>query len=152
MLTDRRRLLKLILIAAFCPAEVLLSAQEPATEPSKELASIDKFAFGGVGFAGVMSKGEKAYRQLAALPQEQALAAFENLLRSGNAQAKCYALAGIRSLNAVRFEQIYSEIMESQEKVKIMSGCIISAEPLAVIARRIKRGDYQRFTSSRRSF
>jgi hypothetical protein len=145
-------LLKLILIAAFCPAEALLSEQEPATEASKELDSIDKFAFGGVGFAGVTSKGEKAYRQLAALPEEQALAAFEELFRSGNAQAKCYALAGIRGLNAGRFEQIYSEMTESQDMVAIMRGCIISHEPLAVIARRIKRGDYERFASSRRSF
>ena len=57
------------------------------------LAKVDLFAFGGVGFAGVISSGEKDYRLLLSSSAE---ADFEKLLASGNPQAKCYALVGIR--------------------------------------------------------
>ena len=52
----------------------------------EQLLSVRCFAFGGVGFAGVTSEGERAYRAIAG--GTNALALFSAVLTNGNAPAK----------------------------------------------------------------
>src|SRR6266545_1138369 len=68
----------------------------------EQLLSVRRFAFGGVGYAGVTSEGETAYRAIAA--GTNALALFSAALTNGNAQAKLYALCGLRQFAPRTFE------------------------------------------------
>ena len=106
--------MKLWLITA-----LLFSAFPQATQPVdatfERLAKVELFAFGGVGYAGVMSPGEKDYRAI--LARSSAMADLERLYSSGNLQAKCYALVGIRKLNPQRFKELAESLRSSKEQV-----------------------------------
>ena len=125
-------------------AIVLLSGMAQAADSVDatldHLAKIEYFAFGGVGYAGVTSPGEKDYRII--LARQSALADFEKLYSVGNIQAKCYALVGMRTLNPKRFEELVSTLRSSKEKVETMAGCIQSSEPLRDVLKRIEADEY----------
>ena len=133
--------MKLWLITA-----LLFSAVPQATQSVdpvyEHLAKVGIFAFGGVGFAGVTSSGEKDYRAILARPS--AMGDFERIYSSGNLQAKCYALVGIRKLNAKRFKELVQPLRSSKEQVATMHGCVIDGELLGAIIRQIETGKYSR--------
>ena len=104
------------------------------------LAKVDRFAFGGTGFAGVTSKGETDYRLILSRPSAEA--DFEKLFAVGNPQGKSYALVGIRALDPSRFKKVSGPLRDSTEEVVTQSGCIIYHESLGVVLRRITAGDY----------
>jgi hypothetical protein len=106
----------------------------------ERLGKVDRFAFGGVGFAGVMSSGEKDYRVILSRPS--ALLDFEKLFSAGNAQGKSYALMGIRTLDPARFRQISRLLRDSTEEVVTQSGCIVYHESLGTVLKRIDAGAY----------
>ena len=104
------------------------------------LARVDRFAFGGTGYAGVISMGEKDYRAILSRPSAEA--DFEKLLAIGNPQAKSYALVGIRALDPTRFKQISRPLRDSTEEIVTQSGCIVYHESLGVVLKRIDAGNY----------
>lgn len=104
------------------------------------LAKVEYFAFGGIGYAGQISQGQKDYELI--LSRRSALADFEQLYAAGDPQAKAYALVGIRRINAERFKQLAQPLRDSQEKVVTMGGCIISVETFASVIRNIESGDF----------
>jgi hypothetical protein len=109
----------------------------------KRLASVETFAFGGVGYAGKTSKGEIDLKFVLSQPAPAALAAFEKLYADGNPQARCYALCGIRKLRPSRFKELLGAAAASADPVQVMSGCIISHELLRKVAEEIDRGQFQ---------
>ena len=120
------------------------SAETPDDPVFRRLASVDVFAFGGVGFAAETSQGERDYKLL--LARASALTDFERLFTVGNIQAKCYALVAIRELNRRRFAELSPVLRDSQAVVMTMSGCIGGREPLSTVIARIESGDYPRRT------
>lgn len=104
------------------------------------LAKVDRFAFGGTGYAGVISSGEKDYRVILSRPS--ALLDFEKLFAMGNSQGKSYALMGIRALDPSRFKQISRPLRGSTEEVVTQSGCIVYHESLGAVLKRIDAGAY----------
>ena len=106
------------------------------------LAKVDLFAFGGVGFAGVISPGEKDYKLVLSSPSAET--DFERLLASGNPQAKCYALVGIRQLNPEKFKTLSAPLHSSKEQVSTMRGCILSHQTMAALIERIEAGSYSK--------
>jgi hypothetical protein len=104
------------------------------------LAKIDRFAFGGTGYAGVISSGGKDYRVILSRPS--ALLDFEKLFVVGNPQGKSYALMGIRTLDPGRFKQISRPLRGSTEEVVTQSGCIVYHESLGTVLQRIDAGAY----------
>ena len=106
-------------------------AGEPVDATFERLAKVDRFSFGGIGYAGVTSQGEKDYDLILARPS--ALADFEKLLSVGNPQAKSYALFGLRSLNPDRFKELSRTLHESKIEVVTQSGCIEGKEPLGSV-------------------
>lgn len=117
------------------------SAESSSTVVDR-LAKVDLFAFGGVGFTGLTSPGEKDYKLL--LSSLSAEADFEKLFTSGNLQAKCYALVGIHQLNPERFKTLCASLHSSQEKVSTMQGCIMSHQTMAALVERIGAGYYSK--------
>jgi hypothetical protein len=106
----------------------------------EHLTKVRLFAFGGVGYSGVTSLGEKDYKALLSRPS--AMADFEKLYSSGNLMAKCYALVGIRRLSPQRFRTLAQPLRNSKEEVATMHGCLMSHEPLGAIINQIESGRY----------
>ena len=98
------------------------------------------FAFGHVGFSGLISQGEKDYQTV--LTRPTAAPDFEYLLRTGNPQAKAYALVGLHSLNPGQFKRLLSGTTLKDQPVEIQSGCIVSREQLLSIEKNLAAGEY----------
>lgn len=107
------------------------------------LSTVERFAFGGVGFAGVISKGETDFRLVLAQPKPIALSTFERLYAVGNPQGKSYALAGLKKLAPQRFTELVAALGKSTEEVEVMRGCIVSHEPLPDVAKQIGQGEFR---------
>ena len=133
---------RIILIACLFLPVIPACAQQPVDDSIQRLAQVGTFAFGGVGIAGITSQGEKDFRVIMAQPPDRALALLEQLFKTGNLQAKCYALAGISVLNPTIFKEIYHSVVTSNDRVTTMQGCIIWHAALKNVAREIDEGKY----------
>lgn len=114
--------------------------QQPTTIPVDTLTRVHLFAFGGVGFSGRTSEGEKAYRALAALPN--ALEYFLSVYTHGTPEACCYALVAIRRLDATKFQELLTSIRQSTVAVNEANGCILFTEKLGVVAGKVASGSF----------
>jgi len=103
------------------------------------LAKVDRFAFGGTGYAGTISEGEKDYKEILSRPA--ALKDFERLYAVGNLQAKCYALVGIRTLKPKEFEKLSGPLRGETIEVITQRGCMVMHEPLGKIVKEIAAGE-----------
>jgi hypothetical protein len=119
-----------------------------AETASQTLIHARLFAFGGIGFAGATSEGEKAFRVVMAEPHDAALQAMEEVFAKGGAVAKSYALVAIRALEPARFDALYQTVKHSQEKVPTMQGCIGRDVTLEDMTRDIRSGAYNRSTKT----
>jgi hypothetical protein len=143
MKTRRRAIVAL----SFClAATVVLSAAPPQVDPAlARLAKVQIFAFGGIGFTGATSEGEKDFAAIAARPSAEA--EFEKLLTIGTPEAKCYALTGILKLNPARFAALsLSPVVEhsSATQVTTMQGCLMFHHALRDVVESIRAGIYSR--------
>jgi len=117
------------------------------SDPLKELASIHDFAFGGIGAAGIISKGEVAFRQV--LQRSTAEKDFVDLLATGNAQARCYALVALHGLNPGLYAERVRQFEGDRSKVTTIGGCIISEQPMSSVVINIGRGRYDSYLKAK---
>jgi hypothetical protein len=133
-----------ILIALLlCAGKV--SANDSSDPLLDHFARISVFAFGPVGYAGVISQGERDFRRIRSRPS--ARGDFENLLAVGNRQAKAYALVGLRELDPKSFKKLASSLGRSTEDVVGETGCIGSHQPLRSVIKRITADEFQIYAS-----
>jgi hypothetical protein len=125
----------LILLVLFSISPVL--ADDTVGAAVNRLSTVGQFAFGGVGCAGVTSKGETDFKFVLTQPKATALNAFERLYAIGNPQGKSYALSGLKKLAPERFAELAATLAKSTEEVEVMRGCIVSHEPLPEVAKQI---------------
>jgi len=130
-----------LIISALLFSVLSLRAEESTNSVLNRLSKVQEFAFGGIGYAGATSDGEKDYCEI--LQRSSALKDFEQLLKTGNPQAQCYALTGIHALNPKGFGKISAPYLKNQTSVSTMEGCCIGKEPMATIVKRIKDGFYK---------
>jgi len=114
----------------------------PSDSTFERLAKVERFAFGGIGYAGVISQGEKDYKVILSRPS--AMMDFERLLSVGNPQAKGYALVGIRALDLSRFKELSHSLRDSKEELSTERGCIVSHESLRTVLNPIEAGEYSK--------
>jgi hypothetical protein len=133
------RLVALFLL--FCGTAA--SADKHIEAAVKRLGSVGTFAFGGVGYAGVTSKGEIDFKFVLSQPPPVALAAFEKLYADANPQGKSYALSGMKKLNPNRFKELLATLGASTDEVEVMRGCVISHESLREVAKQIDGGKFR---------
>jgi len=131
----------LILLVLFSTSPVLANANVDAAV--NRLSTVERFAFGGVGYAGVTSKGEIDFKFVLAQPKPTALDAFERLYAIGNSQGKSYALSGLKKLAPERFAELVATLAMSAEEVEVMRGCIVSHKPLFEVAKQIGQGKFR---------
>ena len=127
----------LITMLLFVPVP---QSAHPPDAVIERLAKVGVFAFGPVGYVGIISPGEKDYRTV--FNRSAALEDFEKLYSAGNVQAKCYALAAIHRLDPTRFKELVQPLRNSKETVTTMSGCIMSHEALGDIIKQIESGRF----------
>ena len=122
--------LLLLIVSAATAAEGV--RDQARTE--EQLRSVPFFAFGAIGFAGLPAPGEVALREL--LTHDDATMRLETLLESGSAEAKCYALVGLRALDPAKFEQYAARFRASPPaRVLTMSACFVATKSgLAILA------------------
>ena len=146
-MTHSRRALPGLPTWCFILMALCAAAAETQNDPAFDrLAHADMFAFGGVGFAGTISQGEKDLRLIMARPS--ALADFERLFAVGNIQAKAYALVAIHHLDHAKFAELAAPLRESKTPVQTIHGCIVSHESISSLIARIEAGDYSRSPTS----
>ena len=134
------RSLKLWIITILLLTTGIAVGQEPFSSIFDRLAKVERFAIGGVGYAGVISQGEKDFR---AILSRSSITDFEKLYRTGNIQAKVYALVGLRILSPDRYNEFATALRTSKEMVETMTGCIEGKEPLAEVIKRVDAGEYR---------
>jgi hypothetical protein len=131
----------LILLVLFSISPVL--AEDTVDAAVNRLSTVQRFAFGGVGYAGVTSKGEADFKFVLAQSKPTALNAFERLYAISNPQGKSYALSGLKKLALERFAELVATLAKSTEEVDVMRGCIVSHEPLPAVAKQIDQGKFR---------
>jgi hypothetical protein len=121
---------------------VAAPAEDSVDAAVSRLSTVERFAFGGTGYAGVTSKGELDFKVVLSQPRPAALTAFERLFATGNPQGKSYALSGVKKLNPEKFKELLASASASTEQVEVMRGCIVSHESLREVAKQIDRGEF----------
>ncbi len=114
-------------------------AVEPQPAPEVEVGRnvrIRTFAFGGVGYAGVTSEGEKYFFTVLTSAGAKG---FAELFERGDAQAKAYALTGLRWLSDTRYERLRDAFVAAGGNVQMAQGCLFGEFEASEIAARIDR-------------
>ncbi len=121
------------------PANVKPTPEE-VRKASESLVVTRLFAFGGVGEAGTVSPGEKAFRTVVA--SAKAVSLFRTTLARGTPEAKLYALCGLRRLDPRSFKAASKDLVTANPKVTTMTGCIVWHEQAATLVKKLAEGRY----------
>jgi hypothetical protein len=89
----------LLFVMSFHPSSTLLGA---GPDPCSQLANAKSFAFFATVTTGTVVSGTKAFSQV--LHRPSPVVCFEQLITTGNSQAKMYAMLGLRQLDRTRFD------------------------------------------------
>ena len=133
----------LFLAGLLSQPDTMAAAQQVADADVGQLASVTLFAFGGIGFAGVRSAGEKEYGVI--MSRASRLELLEKVLEIGTPEAKSYALVGIHNLDSARFKVLAAELRLSKSVVHTARGCILGRSTLGAVIQEIDGGAYSRY-------
>jgi hypothetical protein len=104
------------------------------------LASVEFFSLGPAGPEGDASSWEIQFRRV--LEGADAQTGFLRLLESGTSAAKCYALIGLKCLDAKLFEEQAKRYLEDRTVVEVAVACMAHSSTVAQMVQRIGDGDY----------
>src|SRR5436189_6069720 len=105
-----------------------------------DVQDADKFAFGGIGVAGTMSKGESALRAI--LDQPDAATQLERMLPHATDAGRLYILVGLRMRDRSAYKRAFDSYSQHDSTVETVHGCMISRESFQALMREIDRGDF----------
>lgn len=123
-------------------AAALTGSADEIAPVVKRLADVDLFAFGGVGFANVISQGEQDFEAILAHPSSES--DFAKVFAAGTPEAKCYALVGLQRTNLAKFQQLSASLRSSKKQVSTMRGCIMSHSSLGEVVKQIEAGSFSK--------
>ena len=83
---------------------LILTLSVVSAEEKENAPRITEFAFGGTGFGGETSEGEKLFRKL--YSSENPIKEFQALYKKGNNEEQMYALVAFFYLDHKRFKEI----------------------------------------------
>lgn len=129
------RLISLKVIAA-----VVLSFCAVLLARGSDVQDADKFAFGGIGVAGTMSKGESALRTILDAPD--AVTQLEKMLPHATDAGRLYILVGLRLRDRSAYKRAFDSYSKHDSTVETVHGCMISRESFQSVMREIDRGDF----------
>ena len=140
--TSMKRLTAILMIVFAVSCSAFALADDTLDAAVQRLSKVGMFAFGGTGFAGVISKGELDFKIVLARPEPEALAAFEKIYATGDLAGKAYALVGLKKLSPDRFKELLPAAETSTDWVFTIRGCIVTRRLFADVAREIDRSTY----------
>ena len=108
-----------------------------------DVEDADKFAIGGIGVAGTMSKGESALRTV--LEKPDAVAQLEKMLLHATDAGRLYILVGLRVRDRSAYKRAFDSYAKHDTTVETVHGCMISRESFQSVMREIDRGDFDSF-------
>jgi hypothetical protein len=109
-------------------------------QPYRILKGAERFSIGGVGYAGSLSREERAFRVV--WHRSSASDDFRRLISEATIAGRLYALLGLRHLDAPSFQAELRRYLRSDAAVETWSGCLVHRQPAAEVAADIERGDY----------
>lgn len=110
-------------IALLVVALTARAEDDVKADPVTQLSKIEVYAFGGIGFAGTISQGEKLYQAI--LKRPTATADFVKIAEKGTPEAKMYALHALARLSFDQYRKLKKSAKRDQ-KVTTMQGCLLS--------------------------
>src|SRR5207247_9468016 len=127
----RRVALKVIAATVLSLCAVLLAR-------GSDVQDADKFALGGIGVAGTISKGESALRTILAAPD--AVTQLEKMLPHATDAGRLYILLGLRMRDRSAYKRAFESYAKHESIVETVHGCMISRESFQALLREIDRG------------
>ena len=106
---------------------------------ARDLAAAKSFAFGGVGFAGLMSEGERNLR--AVLERPDASQQLQAALAQATPAGTLYILVGLRRCDRAAYQKVFDSVARPNDNVEVVRGCMITKEPFRRVLHRFKRVD-----------
>jgi hypothetical protein len=100
----------------------------------------DKFAFGGIGAAGIMSDGERALRAI--LGEPDAVAQLERMLPHATDAGRLYILVGLHVRDQPAYKRAFHSCSQHDGTVETVHGCMIGRESFQALLRKIDRGEF----------
>ena len=107
---------------------------------ASDVQDADKFAFGGIGAAGIISKGESALRTI--LDQPDAATQLEKMLPHATDAGRLYILVGLRMRDRSAYKRAFDLYSQHDSTVETVRGCMISKESFKAVIREIDRGNF----------
>lgn len=100
----------------------------------------DQFALGGIGAAGIISKGESALRTI--LDQPDAVTQLEKMLPHATDAGRLYILIGLRMRDQSAYKRAFDSYSKHDSTVETVRGCMIGKESFQAVMREIDRGNF----------
>lgn len=129
------RLISLMIVGA-----VALSLWAVPLARGSDVQDADKFALGGIGVAGTMSKGESALRTI--LDQPDAATQLEKMLPHATDAGRLYILVGLRIRDRSAYKRAFDSYSQHDRAVETVRGCMINRESFKALMREIDRGNF----------
>jgi len=101
---------------------------------------VDKFALGGIGVAGTISKGESALRAI--LDEPDAVTQLEKMLPHATDAGRLYILVGLRMRDRSAYKRAFDSYSKHDSTVETVRGCMIGRESFQALMREIDRGNF----------
>jgi hypothetical protein len=119
---------------------LIFCASPYARASASDVQYADKFALGGVGAAGIMSKGEKALRAL--LGEADAATHLESMLPRATDAGRLYILVGLRVRDRSAYKRALAFCPQHESVVETVRGCSIGRESFRALVREIDHGQF----------
>jgi hypothetical protein len=107
---------------------------------ASDLQDADKFAMGGIGVAGTISKGESALRTILDAPD--AVTQLEKMLPHATDAGRLYILVGLHMRDRSAYKRAFESYAKHDSTVETVRGCMISRESFQALMREIDRGNF----------
>ena len=121
-------------------AAIALSLCAVSLACGSDVQDAEKFALGGIGVAGTISKGESALRTILDAPD--AVMQLEKMLPHATDAGRLYILVGLRMRDRSAYKRAFESYAKHDSPVETVRGCMISRESFQALMREIDRGNF----------
>lgn len=135
--------LKAFRVVLWAVAWLVIGATPIPAASETALQKTTIFALGGVGYAGIMSEGERTLREI--LKEADAAKRLESVLPNASAAGQLYALLGLRLRDRATYQRALEKHRVKNANVETMRGCIMQRESFRKLLEQIERGEYDSF-------
>lgn len=136
LVSCRRPLILCFIACAFFTLEPARAEEKTAVGLRNEVV----FAFGGIGYAGTISDGERHLRSLLTGPN--AVKLLESALATASPAGQLYALVGLRQKDSAAYRRAFDSLSRKDATVTEMNGCIGHQESFRELVRQIDAGRF----------